>query len=126
MKVKVRISHFTSKNIPINEKTRPVPTEVHTTNETKKTKKVTALKPINSNKRVSARDFVKSEIQYASVPKKPSSELLEFIVRRDAAEFREIKDKPRRVQKSIKPYNGNGQAKENEATNSSIDHSYSQ
>lgn len=95
--MKVRISHFTSKNIPINKHTsayRPVTTKIEAVTSTKIEKAIIPKQTL----KVTAREFVKSEIQYASIPKKPSSKLLEFVIQRDAAEFRGIINKSKDVQ----------------------------
>lgn len=88
--MKVRISHFIAKGIPINEVTKPVPAKIAASQskskDTKKAKEVVAT----PKKRVSPREWIKSEIKYASTPVKQTSKLLEFVIRRDAAEFREV------------------------------------
>lgn len=121
---KARVSHFITKNIPINENTRPI-TRVDITKIQEKPDKKNSPKIVSTSKvtkresvvtkRVSARDFVKSEISYAVTPRKPSSELIGFIIRRDANEFRNIT-------KKINNQN-NGQIKSCKKTNKGIDHS---
>lgn len=115
--MKVRISHFTSKNIPIDSSTcSSIKSEESEKNDieytkikSKGTKKVVISKPISnySVKKCSARDWVKSEIRYSSIPKKPTSKIIDTIIQKDAAEFREITITCNKLSKNPIDYNCN-------------------
>lgn len=60
--MKVRVSHFTSKGIPIDENTRPVPAKIEILKPTSKRDDTTS-NSTTSKKRIPAREWIKSEIK---------------------------------------------------------------
>ncbi len=95
MKVKIRISHFTTKNIKVNTSTKPqqlppkiVPSKL---NQIKKRTKrpIVPKKPPTGIKL--ERISLKKEAYYASIPKRQESEVINCIIEKEVSVFRNIK-----------------------------------
>lgn len=83
MPAKVRVSHFTLKNIEINETTIPQPS-------------FPKKGPTQSNKKPPTgikleRISLKKEASYAGTPKYQKSQIIDCIVKKEVAVFRNIK-----------------------------------
>lgn len=94
---KVRISHFTAKNIPISkENCANVP--VHDSNVVP-----SAVQSFKSKKQ---REILVASVEakYASVPHRPYSELVQGEIRKAAAVFRGISNLNKKSKKKIRPF----------------------
>lgn len=129
MKVKVRISHFTTKSIPINQFTTTQVVSVQSKETAAKESDINKRnQQVQSNTRVKAtkksrpnpRKLVKIEAKYASKPKKQVSKIIKKKIWKEVVEFRQV-SKEYKIKSSCDKFK-NGQIKENSSTCASISH----
>lgn len=95
--MKVRISHFTTKNIEVNEITKPRPISPKIVQKKQQVKpdtvktiqSKTTKKPATGIKL--ERILLKEEANFASIPRRQESEVIKKLVDKEATKFRKIK-----------------------------------
>lgn len=123
--MKVRISHFVTKNIPIDETTHSGTQLQHSSQvihhrEVKgsNSSKETLAKKIPESKKL--RNQFKEEASYAVKPSRPVSELINKVKRDEVKKFRRISEISRKRPKKVIRYIKYGEIKENESTSTSV------
>lgn len=132
MKVKVRVSHFTTKDISVtatNSTTArpdPISTEIISTKKEqiepqfKESSKIISInKPLKGIKL--ERFLIKETAKYAFIPVPATPEIIERTCFKKLTEFRQRKLKQSKIR--IAPYIKNGEVKEKTSTNSFYDNS---
>lgn len=95
--MKVRISHFTTKNIEVNEitKSRPKSPKIVQRERQAKPNTVKTIQTKTTKKPPTGikleRISLKEEANYAGIPRRQESEVIKKLVDKEAAKFRKIK-----------------------------------
>lgn len=83
--MRTRISHFTTKGITVNKITRPIPKVYESP-----INKTVVKSDITKSKRACEQHRLTVESNYASVPKKQSSEIIQEVIRREVELFKNV------------------------------------